>query len=74
MFILKSIQNFLLIASYEEHGIIKTVKDNDIKITEKITIIPNHACTVINLFDHYLIQRKDEIINKCEVDARGKVK
>ncbi len=58
----------------EEHGIITTEKDNDIKITEKITIIPNHACTVVNLFDYYLIHRKGEIIDKWKVDARGKVK
>lgn len=58
----------------EEHGIITTTQENDIKITDKITIIPNHACTVVNLFDEYLICKEDQVIDKWPVDARGRVK
>lgn len=58
----------------EEHGIITTDTNNNLQITEKLTIIPNHACTVVNLFDNYLIHRKGELIDVWKVDARGRVK
>lgn len=58
----------------EEHGIITTKEDTELNITDKITIIPNHACTVVNLFDYYVIHRKGEVVDKWKVDARGKVK
>lgn len=57
----------------EEHGIISSKKDSGIKLTEEITIIPNHACTVVNLFDNYLVHRNGEIIDKWKVDARRKI-
>jgi len=58
----------------EEHGIITTDTNNNLQITEKLTIIPNHACTVVNLFDNYLIHRKGELIDVWKIDARGRVK
>ena len=57
----------------EEHGIITTTKKNNLKITEKITIIPNHACTVVNLFDNYIVCQNNKVIDTWKVDARGKV-
>src|SRR5699024_1804184 len=58
----------------EEHGIITTDPHNNLQIAEKLTIIPNHACTVVILFDNYLIHSKGELIDIWKVDARGKVK
>lgn len=57
----------------EEHGIIAHGGEVDVEITDQITIIPNHACTVVNLFDNYIVHRKGKIINKWKVDARGRV-
>ena len=56
----------------EEHGILKT--NEKLKIGEKIRIIPNHACTVINLFDEVIGVRDDKIENVLKVRARGCVK
>jgi D-serine deaminase-like pyridoxal phosphate-dependent protein len=56
----------------EEHGIIDSPKRH-YKIGQRIRIIPNHACTVMNLFnDAYLVDGK-QIIRKFIIAARGKM-
>ncbi len=57
----------------EEHGIIPIKGEIDVKITDQLTIIPNHACTVVNLFDSYIIHRNGEIIDEWEIQARGRI-
>lgn len=58
----------------EEHGVIPLNKESDIKLNEQLTIIPNHACTVANLFDYYVVHHNGKIIDKWKIDARGKIK
>lgn len=70
---IKEYPNLVIDRLSEEHGIISIKETNEMKITEKITIIPNHACTVANLFNKYLIVKNGEIIDEWKVDARGKV-
>ena len=55
----------------EEHGIIYH-DGEDFSIGESIRIIPNHACVVMNLFDHFYLVDGGEIIKKVDIDARGK--
>lgn len=55
----------------EEHGVITGVGVENLQINERLTIIPNHACTVANLFDHYTIVQNGTIVAKWPVDARG---
>lgn len=59
----------------EEHGIIPIDEsmEIDLNIGDKLTIIPNHACTVANLFDYYTVHRNGKIIDHWQVDARGQV-
>lgn len=57
----------------EEHGVIPIEKEYGIKVGEQITIIPNHACVVANLFDHYLVHEQGEVKDKWQVSARGKL-
>lgn len=56
----------------EEHGWLKLKKDTDIKIGDKIKIIPIHSCLVINNFDHLYLVKGDEVIKEVKIDARGK--
>lgn len=57
----------------EEHGILDlTGCDKEMSIGDLVEIIPNHACTVINLSSNVYVV-KDSIIEKVEVEARGKV-
>lgn len=43
-------------------------------IGERVTIIPNHVCPVVNLFDEIVQVRAGEVVGAWRVDARGKVK
>ncbi len=53
----------------EEHGIIDHPQD-DFFVGDRLLIVPNHACAVVNLFDSYLIV-DDEGIREIAIDARG---
>lgn len=55
----------------EEHGII-THSGENFKIGEKIRIIPNHACVVVNLFDTAYLVDKEQIVRQYEIKGRGK--
>lgn len=57
----------------EEHGVIPLSEDvKDLRITDKLTIIPNHACTVVNLFEEYIVHRDGMIVDRWNVHARGR--
>lgn len=57
----------------EEHGVIPTESEIDMNLNDRLTVIPNHACTVANLFDSYIVHKDGEIVDKWKVDARGKL-
>lgn len=57
----------------EEHGIVALPNKTDIPLNEKLTIIPNHACVVANLFDHYVVHQKGKVVDKWKIDARGQL-
>ncbi|UCD95064.1 MAG: alanine racemase [Candidatus Zixiibacteriota bacterium] len=56
----------------EEHGIIENATAR-FRIGQKIRIIPNHACAVMNLFDQAYLVDGDKVIKKLEISARGKM-
>ena len=56
----------------EEHGIIENLTRR-FKIGQKLRIIPNHACTVMNLFDCAYMVDGPKIINRYDISARGKM-
>jgi D-serine deaminase-like pyridoxal phosphate-dependent protein len=56
----------------EEHGVIENLTRR-FKIGQKVRIIPNHACTVMNLFDHAYLVDGQKVIEKYEIAARGKM-
>ena len=53
----------------EEHGIIDEPAD-EFAIGDKLLIIPNHGCAVVNLYDYYLLL-EDEEVREVKIDARG---
>jgi D-serine deaminase-like pyridoxal phosphate-dependent protein len=56
----------------EEHGIMILDPDEDLEIGDRVRLIPNHACAVVNLFDRAYGIRKDEIVEEFKIAARGK--
>jgi D-serine deaminase-like pyridoxal phosphate-dependent protein len=58
----------------EEHGHVRAPAGSaEPKIGELVTIIPNHACVVTNLFDRVYAARQGRVETFYEVAARGKV-
>lgn len=56
----------------EEHGIIHVPENAERpKIGEVISIIPNHICTTVNLYDRLYLE-KDGKVDLVRIDARGK--
>lgn len=35
-------------------------------------VVPNHTCVVSNLFDEFLVERGDAIVDRGRIDARGR--
>lgn len=58
----------------EEHGVIPLHEKMDIKLNDTLTIIPNHACVVVNLFDYYVVHRDGKVVDEWKVDARGQLR
>jgi D-serine deaminase-like pyridoxal phosphate-dependent protein len=56
----------------EEHGIIDRPVGK-YKIGQKIRIIPNHACTAMNLFDYVYLVDGSKVVARYKVAARGKM-
>lgn len=59
------------IAMSEEHGTIK-VKDHSYKLMDKITYIPTHCCTTINLYNKMYIVKGDTVLDIYKVDGSCK--
>lgn len=57
----------------EEHGIAAISGPTSLDLLDRVQIIPNHACTVMNLFDIVHLVRKGQIVGEWKVDARGHV-
>ncbi len=56
----------------EEHGIMTLDPKVDLDIGDKVRIIPNHACAVVNLFDRAYGIRNGEVVEEFRIAARGK--
>lgn len=55
----------------EEHGVGAILEETNLKLNDKVQIIPNHACTVVNQFDEYAVHENGQVIDVWKVDARG---
>lgn len=62
----------------EEHGVGvfggERGKSSILRLNDKVRIIPNHACTVANMFDEYTVVEGERVVDRWKVDARGKRK
>ncbi|MBD8070870.1 alanine racemase [Bacillus sp. PS06] len=55
----------------EEHGVGIFTSPSTLKRNDIVEIIPNHACTVVNQFNHYIVHQKGIVVDIWNVDARG---
>jgi D-serine deaminase-like pyridoxal phosphate-dependent protein len=56
----------------EEHGVMSVDPKDDLGVGDTVRIIPNHACTVVNLFDKAYGIKGGEIVEEFKIAARGK--
>ena len=54
----------------EEVGILESDGPADLKIGERIEIIPNHSCSAANMTNRVILCTGDEVAGSYEVDAR----
>ncbi len=56
----------------DEHGIIDLrAQKKRPSIGDRLSIVPGHCDTTINLHDHYIVVRNERVVDVWKVDARG---
>ena len=60
----------------EEHGVVLLPEDerNGFQVGDRVEVIPNHVCVVVNLADDLLIVRDGQVQETWRITARGKVR
>jgi len=59
----------------EEHGVLLRQDDahaDDLKVGDRVELIPNHVCTVVNLYDRLYVQRNGVVAGSWAVAGRGR--
>jgi D-serine deaminase-like pyridoxal phosphate-dependent protein len=56
----------------EEHGVVRVIDNADLGIGDRIEIIPNHACGVVNQFDVAYGIKDEEVVKVFNIEARGR--
>lgn len=58
----------------EEVGVIDISEDRDVKVGEKVRVIPNHACIVSNATSYIVLHEKEKVLGLAEVDMRNSIR
>jgi len=59
-----------LAALYEEHGLLESAEPHGLRLGERVAVIPNHACTCVNLHAAYIVHGPDRGTERWLVNAR----
>lgn len=71
--LVKNSDNIRLRGVYDEHGLIYNREfRNQIKVGDKLEIIPNHICPTCNLYEKAYLVSKGEILEEIPILCRGK--
>ncbi len=71
--IVKGIESAYVSSLSEEHGVLELTDPSvTLKVGDRIRIVPNHVCPVVNLTDELVAVRGDELAGTIPVSARGK--
>ncbi len=55
----------------EEHAVVRVSGPTNLRIGDRVTIVPNHACVVANLTNGYVVADGEQMLERLPVDARG---
>jgi len=64
-------ENLLIERLSEEHAVIRVTGDTTLRIGDRVTVVPNHACVVANLANGYVVADGADVLEKVKVEARG---
>ena len=56
----------------EEHAYVALLAGDALELGQTVSVVPNHACVVANLFDELVAVRNGEAVARWRVDARGR--
>ena len=71
---MKSLPHAELFALSEEHGWVRVPGAATLDVGDRIRIVPNHACVVVNTQDELVVVDGEEVVERLAVDARGAVR
>jgi D-serine deaminase-like pyridoxal phosphate-dependent protein len=63
-----------LVRASEEHGVLGLREESKLRVGDRVAIVPNHICPVINLHDDVLVAEGDALVDTWRVAARGRVR
>jgi D-serine deaminase-like pyridoxal phosphate-dependent protein len=55
----------------ECHGLVQLGEQPAPRIGSVVRVVPNHVCTAVNLFDHYEVVSKGQVVDRWAIAARG---
>ena len=61
-----------LVRLSEEHGVLEIPRDAPVRVGDRVAVVPNHICPVINLADAVTVV-DGNVVDRWPVAARGKV-
>jgi D-serine deaminase-like pyridoxal phosphate-dependent protein len=62
-----------LFALSEEHGWVRVPGAATLDVGDRVRVVPNHACVVVNTQDELMVVAGEEEVETLAVDARGRV-
>jgi hypothetical protein len=57
----------------EEHGVVTVPPDADVRIGDRLAVVPNHVCPTINLANYVTVAAGGRVADRWPVAARGLV-
>jgi D-serine deaminase-like pyridoxal phosphate-dependent protein len=73
--LVKGQPGWLFARASEEHGVLERRGDghaDDLRVGDRVELIPNHICPAVNLYDRLIVQRGGGVQGSWAVAARGR--
>jgi len=52
---------------------VKAAVPSTLRPGDRVRLVPNHSCVVSNLVDHVWLVNGDEVVERLDVSARGRI-
>lgn len=62
----------MIVKLSEEHAWVALSREDELELGQRVRVVPNHACVVVNLFDELVVTRNGQAETTWQVNARGR--